>query len=51
MRNAARGLSRARHETGDAPPALVVGAVKNMVYRFIPPRLQEGTTILATRGS
>jgi SAM-dependent methyltransferase len=39
----------ARHETGHESPALVVGAAKNLLYRWLPGRLQEGITILARR--
>lgn len=39
----------ARHETGHEAPALVVGAVKNLVYQLVPGKLQEGITILARR--
>ena len=39
----------ARHNRGDEPPQLVVGALKNALYRMLPASLREGITILARR--
>jgi 2-polyprenyl-3-methyl-5-hydroxy-6-metoxy-1,4-benzoquinol methylase len=39
----------ARHNRGDEPPQLVVGALKNALYRLLPASLREGITILARR--
>ena len=39
----------ARHERGDEPPELIVGALKNALYRLLPASLREGITILARR--
>ena len=37
----------ARHERGDETPSLIAGAIRNLVYRCLPPSLREGITILA----
>jgi hypothetical protein len=37
----------ARHEVGDEAPARVRGALRNVVYRSLPPPLREGITIVA----
>jgi hypothetical protein len=39
----------AHHETGREPPARVRGALKNVLYRLLPPLLREGMTLVARR--
>ena len=39
----------ARHERGDEPPQLIVGTLKNALYRLLPASLREGITMLARR--
>jgi hypothetical protein len=39
-----------RHERGDEPPSRIKGRLKNVLYRLLPPSLQEGITIVARRG-
>jgi len=39
----------ARHDRGDEPPQLVVGTIKNALYRLLPAPLREGITILARK--
>jgi hypothetical protein len=38
-----------RHERGDEPPSRIKGRLKNVLYRLLPPPLQEGITIVARR--
>jgi SAM-dependent methyltransferase len=39
----------AHHDEGNEPPNVVAGAVRNVLYRILPPPLREGITILARR--
>jgi SAM-dependent methyltransferase len=39
----------ARHEAGNEEPARISGALRNLVYRALPPALREGITIVARR--
>jgi len=36
-----------RHERGDEPPSRIKGRLKNLLYRLLPPPLQEGITTVA----
>jgi 2-polyprenyl-3-methyl-5-hydroxy-6-metoxy-1,4-benzoquinol methylase len=38
-----------RHERGDEPPSRIKGRLKNVLYRLLPPSLQEGITLVARR--
>jgi hypothetical protein len=39
----------ARHERGDEPPRPIAGAIKNAIYRALPPPLREGITVAARK--
>jgi SAM-dependent methyltransferase len=38
-----------RHQTGQEPPSPIKGAIKNVVYRWLPASLREGITLVAER--
>jgi SAM-dependent methyltransferase len=37
----------ASHERGDEKPSVIGGSIRNWVYRFLPPPLREGITVVA----
>jgi hypothetical protein len=39
----------ARHSVGNEQPTQIRGSIKNVLYRFLPPGMREGITIVAGR--